>query len=257
MAKNGKDRDSAEFQTTTAHQARLQMYQATRRPKNKKREIDTPWGSAVVIGKLGQAHADFVESVFYNAEKSRELENGAVQLLVDPYKVRTSVGGGKQYSYEALHAISIDVMAAVIDLKVYETGLDVIGHIFDEIDKSPMTRPNKLDGGERHMWRVTVSKAFVELMRHDLKLSYNPMSLAKIETGVAQAIARLVMTHTVKEDNDGGWYIDTLLKQVGIDPAKKTDMRNRRREVRNDADNLAEIGIIVDGEKIKRVAKAR
>src|SRR5690554_1146804 len=81
--------------TSTAHQARLQLYQPTRRPKWAERVIETPWGTATVRGKIGQVHADIVESICRHAEDHRIVAaTGHLQVLVDPYKVRVSVGGG-------------------------------------------------------------------------------------------------------------------------------------------------------------------
>ena len=48
---------------------------------------------------------------------------------------------------------------------------------------------NRVTSGLRQLWRVTLDPAFAAMLREDLHLYYDPAPLAKIEAGVAQAIA--------------------------------------------------------------------
>lgn len=236
--------------TTTAHQARLQLYQPTRRPQWQKRVIDTPWGKATVRGKLGQVHADIIEAICRHAEDYRLIpETGSLQILVDPYRVRVTVGGGKPYAKDTMWSMLQELRETSILLEVPTKELKVLGGILDRVEESPATRMNRLTGKERALWRVTLNHAFTALLQADLHLTYDPAPLAKIETGVAQAIARHILTH--KTQPQGGWMLDSMIDLVGAG-GTSVDMRNRRRDVRKCVASLRAVGIVLEGTRLTR-----
>lgn len=236
--------------TTTAHQARLQLYQPTRRPKWQERVIETPWGRATVRGKIGQVHADIIEAICRHAEDHRIIAaTGHMQILVDPYKVRVTVGGGKAYSNDTLWRMLTELRETSITLEVPSQHLKILGGILDRVEESSAQRMNRVTGKMRQLWRVTLDPAFAALLREDLQLHYDPAPLAKIETGVAQAIARHILTH--RDQPVGGWLIDSLIKAVGAD-GDSVSMRHRRREIHASTDSLRTVGIVVDGNRIFR-----
>lgn len=238
--------------TSTAHQARLQLYQPTRRPQWMERVIATPWGTATVRGKIGQVHADIIEAICRHAEDHRTVAaTGHLQILVDPYRVRVSVGGGTAYSKDTLWRMLTELREVSITLEVPSQGLKVLGGILDRVEESPATRINHLTKKPRQLWRVTLDPAFAAMLRDDLQLYYDPAPLAKIETGVAQAIARHILTH--RDQPTGGWLIDNLIKAVGADGNSVT-MRHRRREIRACAESLKTVGLIVEEDRIYREA---
>lgn len=238
--------------TSTAHQARLQLYQPTRRPQWMERVITTPWGTATVRGKIGQVHADIIEAICRHAEDHRTVAaTGHLQILVDPYRVRVSVGGGTAYSKDTLWRMLTELREVSITLEVPSQGFKVLGGILDRVEESPASRINHLTKKPRQLWRVTLDPAFAAMLRDDLQLYYDPAPLAKIETGVAQAIARHILTH--RDQPTGGWLIDNLIKAVGADGDSVT-MRHRRREIRACAESLKTVGLIVEDDRIFREA---
>lgn len=236
--------------TTTAHQARLQVFQATRTPRDITRTVNTAWGTAEITGKLGQVHADFIEAIFYNAEKTVRLGDGRVEITVDPYKIRLSVGGGKEYSHSTLDLRAKEIMRALIELDIKSTGQVVIAHIIDRIAKSNETKHNPLTGQNRNLWSITISNDFMELIRNDIPLHYDPMPIAKVSTGIGQAVARFVLSHSVKHQPNGGWTVDGLILAVG----GTGRMNDRRADLNKDVDNLARVGVILDVKK-KRITR--
>lgn len=237
--------------TTTVHQARLQLYQPTRRPTWQERVIATPWGTAKVRGKIGQVHADIIEAICRHAEDYRYIPGtGHLQLLVDPYKVRVSVGGGAAYSKDTLWRMVTELRETSITLEAPSQGLTVLGGILDRVVDSTATRPHPITGRPRQLWRVTLDPAFAAMLRDDLQMHYDPLPLAKIETGVAQAIARLVLTH--RDQPTGGWHLDNLIQLVGAGGDSDT-LRNRRRDVHKSAESLKQAGVLVVGDRIRRV----
>lgn len=236
--------------TTTAHQARLQLYQPTRRPTWQERVITTAWGTATVRGKIGQVHADIIEAICRHAEDYRVVPaTGHLQILVDPYRVRVTVGGGTPYAKDTLWAMLRELREVSITLEVPNQHIKILGGILDRVEESPATRINRLTGKPRQLWRVTLDPAFAAILREDLQLHYDPAPLARIETGVAQAIARHIMTH--RDQPAGGWLIDSMIELVGAGGNSQT-MRNRRRDVHNCAETLREVGIHIVDNKLTR-----
>lgn len=237
--------------TTTVHQSRLQIFQPTRRPTTQLIIIETSWGTAKVYGKIGQGHADVLEAIFAEAADHQVLDDGRVQLLVDPYKVRKSAGGDK-LSGAQLDKIIKELMAVVIEMRVTASNLRCLGHIIDTVVESKVkapTRPGAI-AQDRMMWRVDVPANFVKLIQGDLQLHYDPAPIAKLTTGIAQAIARFVATH--KNQPEGGWKVDGLIEAVGAGKTPK-QMRDRRADLKDDQAGLKTLGLLVDGGRIKRI----
>lgn len=237
--------------TTTVHQSRLQLYQPTRRPKWLERVIATPWGTATVRGKLGQVHADIMEAICRHAEDHRTIpETGQLQILVDPYRVRVTVGGGTAYANDTLWKMLTELRETSITLEAPSQGLRVLGGILDRVEESPATKINPLNNKPRQLWRVTLDPAFAAMLRDDLQLYYDPAPLAKLDAGVAQAIARHVLTH--RDQPTGGWLLDSLIQLVGAG-TDGTAIRNRRRELHKAAEALKTVGILIEGGRVRRM----
>lgn len=243
--------------TSTVHQSRLQLSQPTRRPKMLTRSIETPWGHGVVIGKYGQGHVDFVEAIFRNAERKRRDDDGGIEIIVDPYKVRVTAGGGKKISWQQMQVIKIEVMQVVIDLRGNAFNKPITGHIIDQITESKIkassTRIDRIgdtsEGSGRWLWYVKLGPAFVRFIDEDLRLYYDPAPIARLNTGIAQAVARHVATH--KHQPPGGWVLDELIRAVGGGGTSKS-MWERRNEIKEDAKGLEVLGLIVDNNRLLR-----
>ncbi len=233
--------------TTTVHQSRLQVFQPTRRPKDIERKILTPWGEAKISGKIGQVHADILEAMCKNAKDHRVTDTGQIQLLVDPYVVRKSVGGGKTYSGDTIWKMIQELRKTSIELAAPAQGVRVMGGVIDMVEESIQVTGH--NGEKRYLWRVTLSPAYAALVAGDLPLHYDPAPLALIESGISQAIARHIMTH--RDQPEGGWSLDKLIKAVGAGNTP-VELRNRRREVNQDAENLRRLGIGIKGGRVFR-----
>jgi hypothetical protein len=235
------------FPTTTVHQSRLQLFQPTRRPREISREIKTAWGTAKIIGKIGQVHADMLEAMCKYALDSKTSDTGQILLLVDPYKVRTCMGGGKEYSYDTIWRMITELKRVVIELNAPSQSLRILGGILDRVDESTYEATSH-NGRSRKMWVVTLNSAFSDMLSVDLPLNYDPAPLAKLETGVGQAIARHVLTH--QNQPNGGWMLDELIKAVGAG-STSAEMRKKRFDVNADSENLEKMGILVANGRVK------
>lgn len=239
--------------TSTAHQSRLQLFQPTRRPVAMVRTIETIWGSAVVHGKIGQAHADVMEAIFKEAHDHQMLDDGRMQILVDPYKVRMTAGGGKAVGGSQLDKVLTELMQVVIELRIKSTGTKIKGHILDKAVESRVNAEThastSFGGEERKMWCVEIPATFVQLFYTDHGLYYDPKPIAALTTGIGQAIARHIATHT--QQPRGGWVLDGLIRAVGAGETS-VDMRNRRREVLKDVTGLQALGLSIEDGRIRR-----
>lgn len=245
--------------TSTALQARVMIYEPSQRPTTRRGEwAASAWARYRVTGRLGQRHADIVESMLYVAEKRRQVSDGGIELLVDPARLRRTLSGS-QYSLDRIRRLLTDLRAATVEIVTPEmehTGDRIIGGLVDHVVPSSNTRRDPLTGGQRHLWRVRLGVALVLLLGRDLALYYSPAPIARLRHGISQAIARHVLTHS--NDPAGGWRLDTLIRAVAGEECSSMMLRNFRRRLRDDAAGLIEIGIEIDAtDRVRRVTAAR
>lgn len=244
--------------TSTAWQARVVLYQPSQRPQELKGQwMETSFGRCRVTGRLGQRHADIVETILYVAEKRREISDAGIELIVDPAKVRRTLSDA-QYSYGRIQKLLIDLRVATVEIitpELERSGDCIIGGLIDHVVPSPMTRPDPLTGGKRRLWRVRLGVALAMLLKRDLHFYYPPGPIARLQHGISQAVARHVLTH--KHNPSGGWYMDKLIMAVCGEGTSNMTLRNYRRRLKEDAGQLLEIGIEIKSAKIKRVTTAR
>jgi len=242
------------FPTTTTHTIRLCLFQPTRRPKRlNKHEITTPWGKVRISGRLGQQHADVFEAICYEREKKAMTQDGRIKLLVDPFRVKKRANIS---SMTQLEDIVHELREATIEI-IEPKRLSCVGGLIDHADKavrsdgSPITRYNPLTKGERALWTVEIGKAFCKLVAGDVWVGYDPAKIAKLDNGISQAVARHVLSH--KDEPNGGWKLDTLINAVTIEEYSTQAIRDRRRELKEEAEKLRELGIEINGDRVRRV----
>ena len=245
--------------TSTALQARVMIYQPSQRPQERKGQwMDTGFGRCRVTGRLGQRHADIVESMLYVAERRRDISDGGIELLVDPARLRRTLSD-HQYSHDRIIKLLTDLRAATVEIVTPELELRgdrIIGGLIDHVIPSPMTRRDPLSGGERNLWRVRLGVALVMLLERDLSLYYPPGPIARLQHGISQAVARHVLTH--KHDPAGGWHLDTLIRAVCGERISSKEMINGRYRLKRDAADLRKMGIDIDAEnRVSRLTAAR
>lgn len=244
---------SVRLQTTTVSQARVQLFQPTRRPAHCIREIATSWGKGTITGKLGQTHADYVEAVHYNAKHWERIDGGGLRVLVDPYRVRTSMSEGGKFSGGQAEAIADDLMRALVHLTIdvpEGPPLKFRGALISSIADSLHRVPNPLGkGSDRPLHVVTFSPAYASLLDVDLPLNHDPRPFSRLRTGIAAAVARHVYSHQLEPR--GGWKLDNLIAAVGA--ARSRDaVRERRRDLREEDEvaALATLGVFVCGDRV-------
>jgi len=82
------------------------------------------------------------------------------------------------------------------------------------------------------------------LIENDIKLFYNPIPIMNLQHGISKALVRYVLSH--KNQPNGGWKLDTILKTILGEDAKPQDIRKARYRIKQDAEKLKNCGIIID-----------
>lgn len=243
---------------TTVHQARLRIFQATRRPRMLEQMIETAWGTIRVKGKLGQQHADVLEAIMFGGQRPKDLPDGRIKVLVDAADVRRRA----RQDGTTFKRVLDDLMQALVEIHRPER-LAGIGHLIDHIDFARradgtyVTVPNPLpsSGGERRLWRVEIGKALCALIDSDLWQRRDPRPIANLRHGISQAVARHVLSHKVGTCDF--WSAATLIQAVAGDLSPGA-FRDRRRELARDLDALERLGVVIPALRdLKRDVEAR
>ena len=236
------------FPTSTIHTIRLCLFQATRRPDKIEKIMETSFGKIRIKGRLGQAHLDVFEAICFSREKKKEVD-GRIHILVDPWEVRKKSG---QMSGSTLKNILDDLMQVIIEI-IEPDHLACTGHLIDHIDgtiKHSTGEKIMRQGafGARELWTVKIGEAFCKLVQKDVWVGYDPSPIARLGHGISQAVARHVLTH--KTAPVGGWKMDTLIEATAGSICPEV-LRKYRERIREDAHKMAEIGVIVEDDRIK------
>ncbi|XSG84093.1 MAG: hypothetical protein ACPW60_10145 [Methylohalobius sp. ZOD2] len=242
--------------TTTVHQHRCRIFQASKRPASGEKEIETSWGKVKVKGRLGQVHATLIETIMNNAIDKREVD-GCVYLLIDFYSIRREMTNNKHhYSYETIHKLLDDIMTTLLDVTIPNRKISrAKGHLIDEVYESNKSKFNPF-GGERKLWIVKIGRVGRAFLRDDIPLFYDSESISKMKHGISQAVARHVLSHA--KAPSGGWYLNTIITAVSGTTGGQA-LRDSRRRLKEDIAWLVDLGIVINGDRVQlqRGTKAR
>ncbi len=255
--------------TSTAHMYRFPVFQATRKPVyiDVSPRIETPWGWLILErSRMGQPHADVLESTMYNKEQHqflRDKKGDRLQILIDPARLRRSI---KKATHESLWSCLKDMKSALIDMYVNAHKKGYLCSIIDEVERSDHSRAENDprtaamrtandDGLGRRFWIVTFSRQWTSFLRGDIATFGDPSDVIALKSGITQAIVRHVMTH--KDEPNGGWIVDNLIAAVsGVDAAGNTagniNIRKQRHKLICDRVGLLKCGFVVDGRRLKK-----
>jgi len=237
--------------TATVTPVRLCAFQATRRPKQLVKTINTVFGSITIDGRLGQAHSDLMECVMFHAERSR-IENGRLEVIIDPYRIRMAMGGGEsKYSSEQLDLLSKDLTKAMLETDT--PTVNIKGHIVEKIVEAKIKKTDRRAWTaecDRNLVCWVFSQEWTTLIQADIARYYDPAALCRIDHGSVAAIARHVLTH--QHQPNGGWKLDGLIEAAGVERQHS----KVKQEVQNNAEVLAELGIRISGDRVFLAAPA-
>ncbi len=233
--------------STTAAEGLLRLFQPTQRPTRVvEKEIETLWGKVTITGRLGQRHLDLLQHIRACALRVGRLDDGGISILCDPFEIRKRLGGKGIYSHEGMWTLLNEMVGVLVEVKTPEPWS--WERIVNFVVEAKVTERNRLTGKERVSMRVDLGSFATALFDEDLQLYYDPAVISALQHGISQAIARLVLTH--KDEPNGGWKIDTLIRQV----AGEIDARGMvkaRAFIKAEARGLEACGIAVDTEAMR------
>jgi len=229
--------------TATVHENRYSIFQPTDRPKEKTVVINVNGGTIKIRGKLGQIHKDILEFIKHNHIKYGYTQDGRLAFLIDFYQLRKALGNGTSlYSYETLINFIKDLIRTTIEFDT-ET-MKITGNFLSQITESKVEVTHSKLGIIRKLTRIEFSMLGTKLIENDIKLFYNPIPIMNLQHGISKALVRYVLSH--KNQPNGGWKLDTILKTILGEDAKPQDIRKARYRIKQDAEKLKNCGIIID-----------
>ena len=230
--------------------SRIPIFSPTRRPSVVEQwEAVTPWGNAIITGRLGQQHRDLLDAARQVAIEEQWTQDGRLHLKLDPARLRSALGGDSVNPRLVAEWIE-DLRVAKVELRIGNRV--IVGGLIGEYELSSdptilHSRPGA-HGAERHYMRLSFSTAWSKLIEEDRMQCYPLAKVIQMKHGISQAIARFCLSH--REINDS---IEGLMAKVG-DSGR---LRNRRRELAHDCELLAELGIKIEGDRVTRRAQTK
>jgi len=244
---NQKQKKEISISTATVHENRFAIFQATDRPKEKTVVINVNGGTIKIRGKLGQIHKDILEFIKHNHIKYGYTQDGRLAFLIDFYQLRKALGNGTSlYSYETLINFIKDLIRTTIEFDT-ET-MKITGNFLSQITESKVEVTHSKLGIIRKLTRIEFSMLGTKLIENDIKLFYNPIPIMNLQHGISKALVRYVLSH--KNQPNGGWKLDTILKTILGEDAKPQAIKDAKRFLKKDAEQLAKCGITLINDRV-------
>lgn len=236
---------------TPTNACRIPIFAPTRRPMSVKSfMVSTSWGSATITGRLGQQHRDLLDAARMVAEREEETDDGRIHLLVDPAKLRSAIGG-ESINTNLIKSWLIDLMQAIVEVKINNPDIVVTGGLISEVVDAtvepPKTRAGAFREGRRYL-RISFGTGWSKLISSDYSTHYPIRQVVSLKHGFSQAVARFCWSHHNVNES-----ISSLAEKL----AASGRIRDLRRNIHDDVDGLAKIGIDVDGDKITRKSASK
>lgn len=239
---------------TTASQSRIPIFSATRRPLPVVAyEVSSPWGEAMITGRLGQTHRDFLEVACQTAIDTSEDKEGRIMLLLDMAAIRR--GLGRDYNTQYILDLARDLRAAEVILRIKKPVIQIqtnyrirdYGGIIDEIrviESLNIPRPHgAYDRDDAHPWRIVFGRSWSYIMKNDLPVFYRHLAIiTALRHGVSQALARWAISHSVVR----GEPLENIMGYL----RHSGRMRDRIAEVHADRELLSKVGVEIRDNRV-------
>jgi len=208
--------------------------------------VKNVYGEVKVSGNLTQIHRNLLDAIFAFSIKTREFENGSMELLVDPFQITSITKSDRHHEWllEKLYEMKM-ANVELTDAK----GLRHWGGIVSEWREANISKslPGGAMTGERKFYAITISSVWMRLYKTSLTVNYKEFigEISSLKSGVLQAIARHCLTH--QELNK---KLDELLMELGA--INETTSRTRKYEISKevrDAD-LSKFGITIKNDVV-------
>lgn len=235
---------------TPTNACHIPIFAPTRRPVAViKEKVDTPWGWAIITGRLGQQHRDLLDAARMVAEVEEWTEDGRMHLKVDPAKLRSAMGGDAVNNARITEWLR-DLRAAEVMVHITATSKTTYGGVVaDFTDSADPTllhgRAGAFESSRRYL-HIDMGLGWSKLVDEDKSMTYPLAAVVGLQYGFSQAVARFCLSHKSVNDTVAGLMLK--LNAHGL-------CRHRRADLQADSDALAALGIVIDGDSVKTVER--
>lgn len=239
--KNLTGNECANLMTSPVLASRLPVFYPSIRQGKTNWHVKNVYGEVKISGNLTQIHRNLLDAIFAFSMKTREFENGSMELLVDPFQITSITKSDRHHEWllEKLHELKM-ANVELTDAK----GMRHWGGIVSEWRESKMSKP--MPGGaltgERKFYAITISSVWMRLYKTSLTVDYKEFigEISSLKSGVLQAVVRHCLTHQELNKN-----LDELLVEIGA--ITETTSRARRYAIKKEVvdSDLSKFGITV------------
>ena len=202
---------------------------------NRKRTIQTSWGKTIIKGNiLTQTHRDLLDCIITGAKEIKELEGGGIAVYFSTTDILKSYSGKSNTNTKWLKDKLDEIQNSSIEFKQNSTD-DY--YSFSIIDSHAYSNKHSSFG-------LVLTPAYRKFFEEQLTVNYkNELPrLLQIKSALLRSIIRFFWTHAKGSNMD----IENLLKTVGF-PIESVRMRQKAvKEIKDNAELLAEYGIIFE-----------
>jgi len=233
---------------TTESQNRLPIFEPTMKPREGVRVFEGKYGKLLVEGRLGQAHKNLLETIFWKKEIYTFDEEDGIEFLkvaYDEMKIRKYLSQKSEYSYERYRELLKDMIRTYISLETNK--LRIQGTLIMQIYESKVKRPTRsrspIIPKEVPLTVIKFGAVATALFKNELKFTYNPKPIMGLKSGISQALARFLKTQ--QSHPTAGYHLRGLIENL------EGQMENKkwweiRRYLKEDAEKLEELGIVIN-----------
>ena len=234
---------------------RLPIFQPSLRAVYQEKVFESQRWKVSIRGRLGQNHKSLLETILY-LRKLYDLdeENMILRVLYNEYEVKKYLSQGATYSHERYKKLMEDLMhASILIQSKIQQGRARSGTFIK--DKKPSdnfiykTKSNlpSLRCEEIHYTILEFGEAISYLFAKEFKFTYDPRPIVKLKNGISQALVRFLLTFT--KHPSAGYHLQPLLEHLVVDQMTNKRWWKIREYLREDAERLEAIGIVIDFKK--------
>ena len=205
-------------------------------------EASTQWGKISVSGKLSQIHRGILDAIFAFALDSRRLSTGALELLIDPYKITKVTGSDRHRLWLIGKLRDMQQASVTIETQGLLHGGAIVAEWREANRKVPL--PGGALTGTRPLLAVTITAVWMRIYDWSTAVRYRNLIpvIEALHSGAGRALARFCITH-----NQVSLPLKEALSIIRAIRPGMTDraIRKVRTEVQADSVGLAILGIQV------------
>jgi hypothetical protein len=250
-------KDQKDIGVATESLNRLPIFQPTLKPRFETRTFESKYGIITVRGRLGQNHKSLLETILYkrkayrlHIDKDEDDIKVSLEVLYNEYEVKKYLSLSSRYSDERYKQMVEDMITAYIELK--KDGERIAGtlvareRVSEKYYRKTKSNLPQVKGKEIPYTKLEFGDVASKLIVKELKFTYDPKPIMRLDSGVSQAIVRYLKTQ--RNHPSSGYHLKALLEEL-IENVEGHVWKNIRRFLKKDTEQLEKLGIVIDFKK--------